>query len=125
MYARITENSNIIESFGDHLKYGLPADEWFGELDTTQLTWKQVEKVFLERFPPVEKAKRTETKLERELCKLRLKVEDLGKKEKYAGEEVYTHIIFAEKVLSLAKQAKINDGVNLIWKVHNELPNII
>ena len=125
MYAHITENSNIIESFGNHLKYGSPADKWFSELDTTQLTWKQTEKVFLECFPPVEKAKRTETELERELCKLRLKVEDLGKKEKYAGEEVYTHVIFAEKALSLARQAKISRGSNSIWKVCDELPEII
>ena len=124
-YARITENRSIIDTFGDHLKYGLPADEWFSELDTTTSTWKEVEKEFLQRFPPVEKAKRTETELERELCELRLKVEDLGKKEKYAGEDVYTHVIFAEKALSLAKQAKISNGSNLIWKVRDELPDII
>ena len=124
-YARITENSSIIECFGDHLKYGSPADEWFSELDTATSTWKEVEKKFLERFPPVEKAKRTETELERELCELRLKVEDLGKKEKYAGEDVYTHVIFAEKALSLAKQAKISTGSNSIWKVRDELPDII
>ena len=116
-YAHITENSSIIESFGDHLKYGSPADEWFGKLNTTASMWKDVEKAFLERFPLVEKAKRTETELERELCELRLKVEDLGKKEKYAGEDVYTHVIFAEKALSLAKQAKIHTGSNSIWKV--------
>ena len=73
----------------------------------------------------MERAKRTETELERELCELRLKVEDLGKKEKYAGEDIYTHILFAEKALSLAKQAKISAGSNSIWKVCNELPDII
>jgi hypothetical protein len=73
--------------------------------------------VFLEHFPLVEKVKRTETELERELCKLRLKVEDLGKKEKYPGEGVYTHVIFAEKALSLAKQVKISTSLNSIWKV--------
>ena len=123
-YAHITENERIVESFGDHLKYASPADEWFHELEN-RTTWKDVEKAFLERFPPVERAKRTETELERELCELRLKVEDLGKKEKYGGEEVYTHVIFAEKALSLAKQAKINSGSNSIWKVRDELPDII
>ena len=59
----IMENSSVIESFSDHLKYGSPTDEWFSKLDTTQLTCKQVEKAFLEHFPPVEKAKRTETEL--------------------------------------------------------------
>ena len=124
-YAHITENERIIDCFGDHLKYASTADEWFKELEIKERTWKDVEKEFLQRFPPVEKAKRTETELERELCELRLKVEDLGKKEKYAGEEVYTHVIFAEKALSLAKQAKISNGSNSIWKVRDELPDII
>ena len=123
-YARITEQDLIIESFGDHLKYASPADDWFKELGKKS-TWKEVEAAFLERFPPIERAKRTETELERELCELRLKVEDLGKKEKYAGEEVYTHVIFAEKALSLAKQAKISTSSNSIWKVCDELPDII
>jgi len=123
-YAHITENERIIESFGDQLKYASPADEWFCDLEARD-TWKDVEKAFLECFLPVEKAKRTETELERELCELRLKVEDLGKKERYAGEEVYTHVIFAEKALSLARQAKISNGSNSIWKVCDELPDII
>ena len=124
-YAHITENERIIESFRDHLKYASPADEWFQELDIAEPTWKKVEAVFLEHFPPVERAKRTETELERELCEMRLEVEDLGKKVKYAGEDVYTHVVFAEKALSLAKQAKISAGSNSIWKVCDELPDII
>ena len=122
MYAHIKENEQIIDSFGDHLKYMSPADEWFQELDKKTLMWKELETAFLEHFPPVERAKRTETELERELCELRLKVEDLGKKEKYVGEDVYTHVIFAEKALSLAK---ISAGSNSIWKVRDELPDII
>ena len=38
---------------------------------------------------------------------------------------MYTHVIFAEKALSLAKQAKISAGSNSIWKVRDELPDII
>jgi len=102
-----------------------PADEWFQELDTKDLAWKDVEAAFLSRFPPIKRAKRTETELERELCEMRLKVEDLGKKEKYVGEDVYTHVIFAEKALSLAKQEKISTGSNSIWKVRDKLPDII
>ena len=87
-YAHIMENECIIESFGDHLKYGSPADKCFHELDTELLMWMDVERAFLECFPPVGRAKRVETELERELSelegeisKLRLKVEDLRKKE--------------------------------------------
>jgi len=121
MYTCITENELIIESFGDHLKYASPADNWFKEL-ADKTTWKKVEAVFLEHFPPIERAKSTETELEWELCELRLKVEDLGKKEKYVGEEVYTHVIFAERALILVK---ISTGSNSIWKVRDQLPDII
>ena len=123
IYTHIKENEQIIKSFGDHLKYTSPADEWFQELDTGTLMWKAVESTFLECFPPIARAKRMETELERELCELRLK--DLGKKEKYVGKDVYTHVIFAEKALSLVKQVKISTSSNSIWKVHDELPDII
>ena len=115
----------MVESFGDHLKSSSPAEDWFKELDAQKKTFKVVETAFLERFPRVEKAKKTETELERELCELWLKVEELGKMEKYQGEDVWSHVAFAEKALSLAKQAKISTGSNSIWKVCDELPEII
>ena len=89
------------------------------------MTWKALEKAFLECFPPIQKAKKSESELERELCELKLKADDLGTKEKYAGEEVWSHIVFAEKALSLARQEKINMGSNSIWKVHDKLLEII
>ena len=82
----VTENARMISSFENYLKYSSPADEWFKELETEGITWKVLEKTFLERFPPIQKAKKSESEVERELCELRLKVDDLGKKEKYAGE---------------------------------------
>jgi len=111
--------------FENYLKYNLPADKWFKEQDTTQITWKALEKVFLEHFPSIQKAKKLESELERELCELRLMVDELGKKVKYVGEDVWSHVAFAEKALSLARQAKINTGSNSIWKVHDELLDII
>jgi hypothetical protein len=124
-YLHITDDERMVESFGDHLKSGSQAEEWFKEQDASKKTFKVVEAAFLEHFPPVEKAKKTETEWERELCELRLKVEELGKMEKYQGEDVWSHVAFAEKVLNLAKQAKINTGSNSIWKVRDELPEII
>ncbi|EDR16009.1 uncharacterized protein LACBIDRAFT_301586 [Laccaria bicolor S238N-H82] len=125
MYLHITEDERMVESFGDHLKSSSPAEEWFKEQDASKKAFKVVEAAFLERFPPVAKAKKTETELERDLCELRLKVEELGKMEKYQGEDVWSHVVFAEKALSLAKQAKISTGTNSIWKVRDELPEII
>jgi hypothetical protein len=121
----ITSDARMNSSFENYLKYNSPADEWFKELNTSEMTWKALEKAFLERFPPIQKAKKSESELERELCELRLKADELGKKEKYAGEEVWSHVAFAERALSLARQAKINTGSNSIWKVRDELPEII
>ena len=92
----------MISSFKNYLKYSSPPDEWFKELETEGITWKTLEKTFLECFPPIQKAKKSESELERELCKLRLKVDDLGKKERYVGEEVWSHAAFTKRALSLA-----------------------
>lgn len=38
---------------------------------------------------------------------MRIKTEDLEKTEQYKGQNVYSHIVYADKLLDLAKQAKI------------------
>ena len=96
------EDTRMISSFENYLKYNSLADEWFKE-QVAQTKWKDLEKVFLIRFPPIQKAKKSELELERELCELRLTVEELRKKVKYAGEDVWSHVAFAEKALSLAQ----------------------
>ena len=111
----ITDGACMIASFENYLKYSLPADNWF----------KELEKKFLDQFPPIQKVKKLESELERELCELRLVVNDLGEKEKYAGEEVWSHVAFAERALNLARWAKNNTSLNSIWKVHDELLEII
>ena len=121
----VTEDVRMISSFENYLKYNSPADEWFKEQEGVQTKWKDLEKAFLICFPPIQKAKKPESELERELCELRLTVEELGKKVKYAGEDIWSHVAFAKKALSLARQAKINTGLNSIWKVHDEIPDII
>ena len=116
----VTEDMCMNSSFDNYLKYNSPVDKWFKEQNTAQMTCKAVEKVFLECFPPIQKAKKLESELERELCELRLMVDKLGKKVKYAGEDVWLHVTFIEKALSLAWQAKIKAGSNSIWKVRDK-----
>ena len=98
----VMEDTCMNSSFDNYLKYNSPVDKWFKEQNTAQMTWKAVEKVFLECFPPIQKAKKLESELERKLCELRLMVDKLGKKVKYAGEDVWLHVTFIEKALSLA-----------------------
>jgi hypothetical protein len=45
--------------------------------------------------------------------------------EKFRGEEVYTHMIFAEKILDLAKRAKVESLTSGLWNVRDELPEIL
>ena len=64
-------------------------------------------------------------KLERELGAMRIKTEELGKTEKYKGEDVHTHMVFTEKILDLAKRAKIEETTSSLWNVRDELPEIL
>ena len=89
------------------------------------MKWEMFEKAFKERFPGVEKATKSNTELERELQEMRLQAEDLGKTEVIQGTDVYTHIVFANRELQLAKRAGIDTGSNLIWQVRDHLPDII
>ena len=56
---------------------------------------------------------------------MRIEVEELGKTGKFRGEEVYTHVIFAEKILELARQAKVEMSASGLWNVRDELPEIL
>jgi hypothetical protein len=122
---KITDDAVRIEEFGVHLKDRSMAEEWFKDVSTLKDTWINFQTAFTSRFPGVTKAKKTGIDLERDQQTLRIAVEDLGKTERYGGEDVWTHIAFAEKVLDLAKQAKINDTTNLIWMVCDNLPNVL
>jgi hypothetical protein len=56
---------------------------------------------------------------------MRIKTEELGKTEKYRGEDVHTHVVFAEKILDLAKQAKMEESTSGLWKVREKLPETL
>lgn len=114
-----------IENFGDHLKTGSPAEEWYLDTATPKTSWTAFQTAFQTRFPGVVKAKKTGTDLERDLQAMRLKPEDLGKTEKFGGEEVWTHMVFADKALDLAKRVGIDSGSSSIWQVRDHLPDII
>ena len=108
-----------------YLKSDSPAEEWFNDPGTPKKTWVDFETKFKTRFPNVKKAKKTAPELERELGAMRISTEELGKMEKYRGEDVHTHMIFAEKILDLAKRAKIETTTSGLWTVRDELPEIL
>ena len=108
-----------------YLKSDSPAEEWFNDANTPKGTWAELEQEFKIRFPNVKKATKTAPELERELGTMRITTEELGKTEKFRGEDVYTHTIFAEKILDLAKRAKVETSTSGLWNVRDELPEIL
>jgi len=124
-------NSNMnsdeakITNFQNYLGSDSPAEEWYEETGKALNKWPEFEAAFFDKFPTMEKAKKTAVELERELAGLKLQVEDLGKKEKYGGQEVWSHIAFAENALDLARRAKIEKGTSSLWAIRDGLPEVI
>jgi hypothetical protein len=121
----IMADDQKISLFELYLKSDSPAEEWYNDVNTPKKIWADLEKDFKSRFPNVKKAMKTAPELERELGAMRLATEELGKTEKYRGEDVYTHMIFAEKILDLAKRAKIETSTSGLWNVRDELPEVL
>jgi Zinc knuckle len=120
-----TTDDQKIGLFELYLKSDSPAEEWYNDAKTPKKTWAELEQEFKTRFPNVKKAMKTAPELERELGAMRMKTEELGKTEKFRGEEVYTHMVFAEKILDLAKRAKIETSTSGLWNVRDELPEVL
>src|ERR1700678_2482631 len=118
-------NEQKIGLFELYLKSDSPAEEWFNDAKTPKGTWYELEQDFRTRFPNVTKATKTAPELERELGTMKITTEELGKTEKFRGEDVYTHTIFAEKILDLAKRAKVKTSTSGLWKVRDEVPEIL
>ena len=56
---------------------------------------------------------------------LHLKMEDMGKKEKIAGRDVYSHIAWADKMAMVVKGAKIEETTTYIGHVRKDLPKLL
>ena len=102
------------------------ADEWFESLQVDEKKdWDLIEDAFNKRWPRKKAAKKTTEEYEEEITGLRLKTEDLGKKEKTAGREVYSHIAWADKMATIVKGAKIETTTTYIGHVRRELPKLL
>ena len=102
------------------------ADEWFTDLiDDNKKTWKDIEAAFMARWPRKKQVKKTDDEYEDEIMGRKLKDEDLGKKEKIARREVYTHIAWADKMAQSVKGAKWEKTTNQLRQVRKDLPTIL
>ena len=127
-YRRMGDKSDDTRKaqFRYYLQANSVADEWYsGLLDDDKKSWGDIEVAFGKRWPRKKQAKKTDGEYEDEIVERKLKPKDLGKKEKVAGREVYTHIAWADKMATLVKGAKWEKTTNQLRQVRKNLPNIL
>jgi hypothetical protein len=90
-----TSNDDVKkQQFRYFLQADSVADEWFDDLQPAEKKeWNAIEAAFSKCWPRQKAAKKTKEEYEEEITGLLLKMEDLGKREKTAGREVYSHIV--------------------------------
>ena len=120
-----TDEESWIDGLGDYLKTGSPAEKWFLKANTPKKVWTAFKTAFEHEFPDVDRAEKTAQDLERELLAMRLQPDSLGKTERYANDDVWTHVAFAQRALDLARRAGIAASTSNIWQVRDALPEVI
>jgi hypothetical protein len=80
---------------------------------------------FRKRWPRKKAIKKMLEEYEEEITGLHLKMEDMGKKEKIAGREVYSHIAWADKMLVIVQGAKLEETTTYIGHIRKELPKLL
>ena len=127
-YRRMGDKSDDSKKaqFPYYLQADSVADEWFADLpDAKKKSWADIEVAFKKRWPRKKQTKKSDDEYEDEILGRKLKTEDLGKKEKVAGRDVYTHIAWADKRATTVKSAKLEKTTTYVRQVRKELPNIL
>ncbi|KAJ6570674.1 hypothetical protein B0H10DRAFT_1839944, partial [Mycena sp. CBHHK59/15] len=102
------------------------ADIWYkGLTAAVKADWDQTEAAFAVRWPETLVVQKAQTDYEFELSETKLLEKDLGKKETVLGREIWTHVIWADKMAKLAAGAKVNTGTMYIAHTRRGLPDII
>ena len=112
--------------FPNYLQADSVADEWYADLlEGDKSTWADIEAAFRTRWPRKRQAKKTDEEHEDEIMDRKLEAEDLGKREKVAGREVYSHIAWADKIETIIKSAGLEKTTTHIRRVRMGLPTIL
>jgi hypothetical protein len=109
-FRRMGTNTEKVKKaqFPYYLQADSVADDWYLDLqDDKKKTWTSIETAFKTRWLRKKQAKKTDEEYEDEILGRKLKMEDLGKKEKVAGRDVYTHVAWADKMAMTVKGAKL------------------
>lgn len=79
------------QQFPNYLQADSVTDEWFDELQPAdKKDWDAIEAAFHKRWPRKKAARKTTEEYEEEITGLQLRMEDLGKKEKVTGRDIYS-----------------------------------
>jgi hypothetical protein len=127
-YRRMGSSSDDVkkQQFQNFLQSDGAADEWFDDLPQgDKKDWSAIEIAFHKRWPRKKVAKRTTEEYEEDIMTLRLRIEDLGKKEKVTGRDVHSHIAWADKMAVIVKGAKLETTTTYIGHVRKELPKLL
>jgi hypothetical protein len=127
-FRRMGTNTDDVkrQQFKYFLQADSAADEWFDGLAAAdKKDWTSIETAFNKRWLRKKAVKKTTEEYEEEITGLKLKMEDLGKKETTAGREVYSHTAWADKMTTIVKGAMIETTTTYIGQVRKELPKVI
>jgi len=99
---------------------------WYEDLKTTEPTmnrtdWTRVRKEFKKRWPPLPELEEDLEAKQEELERMRLEDRDLGAKVTYQGQELYSHVTFANQAAHLANEIGDTNAF-LLPSVRNHLP---
>ncbi|KAF5381260.1 hypothetical protein D9615_008410 [Tricholomella constricta] len=112
--------------FVNYLRADSEADEWYAALPANvRADWDEIERVFHLRWPRATIARKTALEYEEEILAMKLKGETLGSKETVAGREVYTHIVWADRMGALVSRAGLAAGTTYVGLVRRALPALI
>lgn len=122
-----TANDDVKKlQFPNFLQADSIADEWYEDLaPLDKKDWNAIVTSFRKRWPRKKAVKKTIEEYEEEITGLHLKMEDMGKKDKIAGRDVYSHIAWADKMAAVVKGAKLEDTTTYIGHVRKALPKLL
>jgi len=127
-FRRMGTASDVVkkQQFPNFLQADSVADEWFEDLQPADTAdWDAIETAFRKQWPRKKAVKKTTEEYEEEITNAKLKMEDLGKKEKVAGREVYSHIAWADRMGTIIRGAKLENAATYIGHVRKELPKLL
>ncbi|KIJ22810.1 hypothetical protein M422DRAFT_786339 [Sphaerobolus stellatus SS14] len=119
------DDNKRLEVFESLLLPGTTAETWWQELpEEAKTKWNSLRKEFRERWPPLPNVEDSEKQKKEKLETMTLDNDKLLTKTKYRGQEVYSHIEFAEKAYRLGTEIGDKKGF-LISNVQKRLPQAI